>query len=98
MVKIIDGWYYDKDQYQYILYHEYEKDIINIKTRETRRGTVTDTVGYYTSLEAMLSKIAQVMADDKIVTGEVTTIQEHIEALKESYKLIFGGGKNGTDL
>lgn len=102
MVKIAEGWYYEKIQYQYELFHVYDKDITNVRTKETRRGTVTESEGYYTSLNAMLEKIARHTADDKILAGEITTIQEHIAEIEKTYKLIFpklmGESENETEM
>ena len=102
MVKITEEQYYEKIQYQYALYHVYEKDVVNVRTKETRRGIVTESEGYYTSLNAMLEKIARHTADDDILAGKITTIQEHIAAIERTYKLIFpklmGENENEAEL
>ena len=83
MIDIINGWYYEFDSTQYILYHEVEREIRNVKTKETRIGTVRETIGYFSSISTMLVKMTQLMAKDKIDNGEISTIEKHIEELNK---------------
>ena len=57
MIDIINGWYYEYDGTQYILYHEVEREIRNVKTKETRIGTVRETIGYFSSLSTILAAL-----------------------------------------
>lgn len=86
MVKIIDGWYYDRDQKQYILIRNEEREITNPRTGKSRKEMCRDIIGYYTSMGGMIRKVASMLADDKIAVGEITTIQEHIEEMEKNVK------------
>lgn len=90
MIDIINGWYYEFDGTQYILYHEAEREIRNVKTKETRIGTVRETIGYFSNISTMLVKMAQLMAKEKIDNGEIATIEKHIEELNKIKSQLVG--------
>lgn len=84
MVKIRDGWYYSTDDNEYVLIHEYEYEgidrITKAKTGEIKTKRVE--VGYFTTLAAMLTKLVTILGKEKIASGEITTLSEHIEELR----------------
>ena len=85
MIKIIDGWFYSVDDNEYTLLHEYEYEGIDKYTKE-KTGEIKKRFverGYFTSLSAMLEKLAVLLAKEKIYNGEITTIQQHIEQLRK---------------
>lgn len=92
MVKIIEGWYYEKDQRQYVLIRNEERVIKNNRTGETRKEMCRDIIGYYTSMGGMIKKVASMLADDKIASGEITTIQEHIETMQKNIEELISNG------
>lgn len=84
MIKIRGDWYYDVDEHQYILIHEYEREKIDIKTKQKTGEitTVKEYVGYYQEMADMLVKLTKLLAREKIKSGEITTIEEHIQVLR----------------
>ena len=84
MIKICDGWYYSADDNEYTLIHEYEYESKDFQTREKTGEIKTKRVevGYFTSLAAMLTKLVTILGKEKIASGEITTLSEHIEELR----------------
>lgn len=88
MIKIIDGWYYTFDGVQYTLIHEEMRNVTNRTTKETRLDKVREIHGYYTSVSAMIVKLSTLLAKEKIDSGEITTIQEHLNELKKNNDIL----------
>lgn len=82
MIKIIDGWFYEYDGTQYILFREEEREVYNKVKKEKRFGVVKTTIGYFPKIEAMLLKMTELMAKAKIDSGEITTLEQHIQELR----------------
>ncbi len=85
MIKICDGWYYIIEESEYTLIHEYEKvKGVFGKPEAVSNETVTkrEEVGYFQTLQGMLKRLAKIMCKEAQDNGEITTIGEHIEALK----------------
>ena len=82
MVKIIGDWYYLADNNCYDLRKIYEKEVTNPKTGKKRVDTVTEYYGYYSTLAAMLTKLVTILGKEKIASGEITTLSEHVEELR----------------
>ena len=84
MIKIIDGWYYEVDELQYTLIHIYECEKMKFGTKEKTGEikTVRSEIGYFRNLELMLIRVAELIAKEKVAAGEITTIREHIQELK----------------
>ena len=84
MIKICDGWYYSADDNEYTLIHEYEYESKDFQTREKTGEIKTKRVevGYFTTLAAMLEKLVVILAKEKIASGEITTLSEHVEELR----------------
>lgn len=84
MIKIIDGWYYEVDEFNYSLIHKYEREKgvfgTNEKTGEMK--TVKEYIGHFRSMADMLIKLTRILAREKIAAGEIATIEEHIQALR----------------
>lgn len=84
MIKILDGWFYEVDEFNYSLIHEYEREKgvfgTNEKTGEMK--TVKEYVGHFRSMADMLVKLTRILAREKIAAGEIATIEEHIQALR----------------
>jgi len=84
MVEIISGWSYTMDDNQYILYHTYQREKLDFKTRKPIGELVEkkDEVGYFTSLEGMLNRLTELICKEKIEAGEIKTIKGHIAELR----------------
>lgn len=84
MIKIKDDWYYEFDGVQYTLIHIYEKEMTAFGSREKTGEVreVQETIGYYSTMAAMLLKLTTLLAKEKIDTGEIKTIEQHITVLK----------------
>lgn len=84
MVKIRDGWYYSADESNYTLIHEYEYESIDFQTKQKTGEIKTKRVevGYFSTLAAMLTKLVTILGKEKIASGEITTLSEHIEELR----------------
>lgn len=87
MVNLIKDFRYEKIPYQYALYRD--RLVTDKETGEKK--PVKTLVGYYNSLEAIITATARELADDKIAAGEITTIQEHIKAIRDTIHEITGG-------
>lgn len=44
--------------------------------------TIREGIGYFKSLALMLVRLTELLAKEKIAAGEITTIEEHIQALR----------------
>lgn len=85
MIKIIDGWFFKKDEFQYILVHEYQKERMEFGSKKPTGEFVTkqDEVGYFHSLRGMLRRLAEILVRDKVDSGAITTIREYIDELEK---------------
>lgn len=85
MIKIIDGWYFKKDEFQYILIHEYQKEkgvFGKVGSSSGEMVTKQEDVGYFTSVEAMLRKLAEILVKAKIDEGVVQTIKDYLDEME----------------
>ncbi|MBQ5318455.1 MAG: hypothetical protein J6K17_05135 [Oscillospiraceae bacterium] len=84
MVKITDEYYYEADGTQYTLVRKVRRPRGKFGSKETTSEIVeiSETLGYYTTLETMLKSCAKHITTQKIANGEITTISEHIAELK----------------
>lgn len=88
MIHIIDKYYYEIDDSQYILYECGRREKIDIKTK---KGTgemkeYQDCLGYFTSLESMLNKLIKSWGNDKSRRNNIASISEHIRILSDIRK------------
>ena len=89
MVKILDGWYFKIDEFQYVLVHKYEKakgvfGKVGVDSGEV--VTKQDEVGYFRTVTAMLRRLAEFLVRDKIAEGEIKTIREYIDEMERIEK------------
>ena len=89
MVKILDGWYFKMDEFQYVLVHKYEKakgvfGKVGVDSGEV--VTKQDEVGYFRTVTAMLRRLAEFLVRDKIAEGEIKTIREYIDEMERIEK------------
>lgn len=84
MIRIIDGWFFKKDEFQYILVHEYQKERMEFGSKKPTGEFVTkqDEVGYFNSLRGMLRRLAEILVKDKVDDEAITTIREYIDELE----------------
>lgn len=85
MIKIIDGWSFKRDEFQYILVHEYQKERMEFGTKKPTGEFVTkqDEAGYFNSLQGMLRRLAEILVKDKVDSGAIATIREYIDELEK---------------
>ncbi len=83
MIDIIDGWSFNIDEHQYVLVHTYIKERINFKTRKGTGEMVekSEEVGYFTTVEAMLRRLAEILVRDKVGEGQIETIKDYVAEL-----------------
>lgn len=96
MVKIIDDWYFETDDKQYILTHLYEKEKgVFGKKGEGSGETVTkrEEVAYFQTVTAMLRRLAEILAKEKVAEGQIKTIREYITELKKINKMLYDACK-----
>lgn len=88
MVQIIDGWYFNMDENQYILVHKYMWEKQDFKTRKGTGEWIEkkDEVGYFRTVTAMLRRLAEFLVRDKIAEGEIKTIREYIDEMERIEK------------
>lgn len=96
MVKIIDGWYFEADDKQYILIHLYEKEKgVFGKKGEGSGETVTkrEEIAYFQTATAMLRRLAEILAREKVAEGQIKTIREYVTELKKINKMLYDACK-----
>lgn len=83
MIHIIDKYYYEFDESQYVLYECGERNKIDIKTKKPtdELKEYQDCLGYYTSLEGMLNKVIKSWGNSVANAQNIKTISKHIEIL-----------------
>lgn len=80
MIKIIGDWYFDLDEYQRILIHQYQKEKREFGTKR-RTGefvTKTEEVGYFHTDEGMLVGLRQILVKEKYDKGKIQTIDQYL--------------------
>lgn len=85
MVSIIDGWSFDVDDHQYILIHSYTREKLDFKTKQGTGEMVEkrEEVGYFMTVTAMLRRLAEILAREKITDGQIKTIRNYIDELEK---------------
>lgn len=88
MVFLNDEFWYEKIPYQYALYRKK----ITVDKETGQEKTAKQLIGYYNTLEGLLTAAAKELTDDKIARGEITTIQEHIETMQKNIEEVISNG------
>ena len=88
MIDIIDGWSFNIDEHQYVLVHTYIKERIDFKTRKGTGEMVekSEEVGYFSTVEAMLRRLAEILVREKMADGQIQTIRDYISELERVEK------------
>jgi hypothetical protein len=88
MIDIIDGWSFNIDEHQYVLVHTYIKERINFKTRKGTGEMVekSEEVGYFTTVEGMLRRLAEILVREKMADGQIQTVRDYIDELERIEK------------
>ena len=89
MVKIIDGWYFEADDKQYILIHQYEKEKgVFGKKGENSGETVVkkEEVAYFQTVTGMLRRLAEILVREKMTDGQIQAIRDYISELERIEK------------
>lgn len=89
MVKIIGDWYFETDDKQYILIHQYEKEKgIFGKRGENSGETVVkkEEVAYFQTVTGMLRRLLEILVKEKIADGQIRTIRDYISELERIEK------------
>ncbi len=89
MIKILDGWYFKIDEFQYVLVHEYQKAkgiFGKVGVDSGEMVTKQDEVGYFSTVTAMLRRLAEFLVREKIAAGEIATIREYIDEMERIEK------------
>ena len=89
MVEILDGWYFKIDEFQYVLVHKYEKakgvfGKVGVDSGEV--VTKQDEVGYFKTVTAMLRRLAEILAREKVADGQIQTMRDYIDELERIEK------------
>ena len=89
MVEILDGWYFKIDEFQYVLVHKYEKakgvfGKVGVDSGEI--VTKQDEVGYFKTVTAMLRRLAEILAREKVADGQIQTMRDYIDELERIEK------------
>lgn len=85
MVSIIDGWSFDVDDHQYILIHSYTREKLDFKTKQGTGEMVEkrEEVGYFMTVTAMLRRLAEILAREKMADEQIKTIRDYIDELEK---------------
>lgn len=89
MIKIIDGWYFKADDFQYILIHEYEKPkgvFGKVGIQSDEMITKRDEVGYFPTVTEMLRRLAEILVKEKIADSNIETVKDYIDELERIEK------------
>ena len=89
MVKILDDWYFEADDKQYILIHQYEKEKgVFGKKGEGSGETVVkrEEVAYFQTVTGMLRRLAEILAKEKVADGQIQTVRDYIDELERIEK------------
>lgn len=89
MVKILDNWYFETDDKQYILIHQYEKEKGVFGKKGESSGEMVEKreeVGYFKTVTAMLRRLAEILVREKMVDGQMRTIRDYIDELERIEK------------
>lgn len=85
MVEIIKDWYFEADDKQYILIHQYEKEKgVFGKKGENSGETVVkrEEIGYFQTVTGMLRRLAEILAKEKVADGQIQTVRDYIDELE----------------
>ena len=91
MVKILDDWYFEADDKQYILIHQYEKEkgVFGKKGKSSGETVVKrDEVAYFQTVTGMLRRLAEILAKEKVAEGQIQTIRDYISELERIEKTL----------
>lgn len=89
MVKILDNWYFETDDKQYILIHQYEKEKgVFGKKGESSGETVVkrEEVAYFQTVTGMLRRLAEILVKEKVADGQIQTVRDYIDELERIEK------------
>lgn len=89
MVEIIKDWYFEADDKQYILIHQYEKEKgVFGKKGESSGETVVkrEEIGYFQTVTGMLRRLAEILAKEKVADGQIKTVRDYIDELERIEK------------
>lgn len=89
MVEIIKDWYFEADDKQYILIHQYEKEKgVFGKKGESSGETVVkrEEIGYFQTVTGMLRRLAEILAKEKVADGQIQTVRDYIDELERIEK------------
>lgn len=75
-IKITDNFYFTADSDQYILIECGKREKIDRKTRKPTGEIIDyeDTIGYYSSIEALVRGCRKIMVREKLSDGSLDTI------------------------
>ena len=89
MVKILDDWYFETDDKQYILIHQYEKEkgVFGKKGKSSGETVVKrEEVAYFQTVTAMLRRLAEILVKEKVADGQIQTVRDYIDELEKIEK------------
>lgn len=80
-IKIADNFYFTADSDQYILIECGKREKIDRKTRKPTGEIIDyeDTIGYYSSIEALVRGCRKIMVREKVSDGSFDTIDSIID-------------------
>lgn len=90
IIPLVEDYYFSADENQYILYRCGKRNKIDIKTKKSTDEIIdfTETVGFYTTLSAMLKGCVRECNMRKIQNGEISSLKECIECMDSMYEKI----------
>lgn len=89
MVKIIDDWYFEADDNQYILIHQYEKakGVFGKKSESSGETVVKqEEIAYFQTVTAMPRRLAEILVKEKVADGQIQTVRDYIRELERIEK------------
>ena len=88
MIKLIGNYYLKADKYNYILVQRRLK-ADGPKTKAD--GSMIDAeIGYYATLDSLLDSLSNRITREKILSDELTTVDEIVEHVRQLRKTISG--------
>ena len=88
LIRLIDDYYIKCDKYNYILVQRRLK-ADGPKTKADG-STIDAEIGYYATLDSLLDSLSNRITREKILSDELTTVDEIVEHVRQLRKTISG--------
>ena len=94
-IHLLDNYYYTADKYQYILVCKETRKKLELGTKRQLDEEIeaVSVLGYYLTLQQMLVNCANLLARNAVANEQVTTLNENIQMLNNTYNTLLNAVK-----